>query len=70
MAVFQYHPEILEAYPNLIGGVILASDLQNGPTPEALKRAYDAEQQALTGQMPAMDALNQAQTVIDGIFNQ
>ena len=26
--------------------------------------------QALTGQMSAMDALNQAQVTIDGIFNQ
>jgi DNA/RNA-binding domain of Phe-tRNA-synthetase-like protein len=47
MAVFQYHTAILEAYPNLTGGVMLASDLHNGPTPEALKRAYDAEQQAV-----------------------
>ena len=43
-----------------------------GPHPEwqkISKAIYDAEQQALTGQMPAMDALNQAQTTIDGIFN-
>ena len=44
-----------------------------GPHPEwqkISKAIYDAEQQALTGQMPAMDALNQAQTTIDTIFAQ
>jgi len=44
-----------------------------GPHPEwqkISKAIYDAEQQALTGQMPAMDALNQAQATIDGIFNK
>ena len=44
-----------------------------GPHPEwqkISKAIYDAEQQALTGQMSSMDALNQAQTTIDGIFNQ
>ena len=44
-----------------------------GPHPEwqkISKAIYDAEQQALTGQMSSMDALNQAQATIDGIFNQ
>jgi multiple sugar transport system substrate-binding protein len=43
-----------------------------GPHPEwqrISKAIYDAEQQALTGQMPSIDALNQAQATIDGIFN-
>lgn len=44
-----------------------------GPHPEwqkISKAIYDAEQQALTGQMPAMDALNQAQATIDTIFKK
>jgi multiple sugar transport system substrate-binding protein len=44
-----------------------------GPHPEwqkISKAIYDAEQQALTGQMSSMDALNQAQATIDDIFNQ
>jgi ABC-type sugar transport system, periplasmic component len=44
-----------------------------GPHPEwqkISKAIYDAEQQALTGQMSSMDALNQAQATIDGIYNQ
>lgn len=43
-----------------------------GPHPEwqkISKAIYDAMQQALTGQMSSTDALNQAQTTIDGIFN-
>lgn len=44
MTVFQYHPEVLIRYPNLIGGVIYARDLHNGPTPGALLEAYHAEQ--------------------------
>jgi multiple sugar transport system substrate-binding protein len=44
-----------------------------GPHPEwqkISKAIYDAEQQALTGQMSAMDALNQAQATIDTIFGK
>jgi multiple sugar transport system substrate-binding protein len=43
-----------------------------GPHPEwqkISKAIYDAEQQALTGQMSSTDALNQAQTIIDDIYN-
>ncbi|MFD2649655.1 ABC transporter substrate-binding protein [Devosia albogilva] len=42
-----------------------------GPHPEwqkISKAIYDAMQQALTGQMASMDALNQAQATIDGIM--
>ena len=44
-----------------------------GPHPEwqkISKAIYDAEQQALTGQMSSVDALNQAQSTIDGIFHK
>ncbi|HLZ61907.1 MAG TPA: phenylalanine--tRNA ligase beta subunit-related protein [Ktedonosporobacter sp.] len=46
MSTFQYHPEILTRYPGLVGGVILAEGMSNGPTPESLLAAYQAEQQA------------------------
>ena len=46
MTAFQYHTELLERYPDVLGGVILAQGMHNGPTPEALKQAYFAEQQA------------------------
>jgi DNA/RNA-binding domain of Phe-tRNA-synthetase-like protein len=46
MSTFQYHADILTRYPTVVGGVILAHNLSNGPTPERLLKAYQAEQQA------------------------
>jgi DNA/RNA-binding domain of Phe-tRNA-synthetase-like protein len=46
MSTFQYHADILTRYPALVGGVILAQGLTNGPTPDALRAEYEAEQQA------------------------
>ena len=46
MNVFQYHPDILACYPNVVGGVILAQSMTNGPTPTSLQSTYQAEQQA------------------------
>jgi DNA/RNA-binding domain of Phe-tRNA-synthetase-like protein len=47
MLAFQYHPELINRYPQVVGGVILAHGLKNGPTSEALKEIYFAEQQAV-----------------------
>lgn len=49
MILFQYHPEIVKRYPSIVGGVIYARDMTNGPTPPELGAAFQAEQQA-TGQ--------------------
>jgi DNA/RNA-binding domain of Phe-tRNA-synthetase-like protein len=46
VSTFRYAPEILARYPSLVGGVILAEGMTNGPTPEGLRVAYAAEQQA------------------------
>lgn len=46
MTSFRYAPEILAHYPNVVGGVILARDMSNCPTPEGLQAAYQAEQKA------------------------
>ncbi len=46
MNVFQYHPDILARYPTVVGGVILAQSMTNGPTPTSLQSMYQAEQQA------------------------
>lgn len=45
--IFQYHPDVLASYPNIVGGVILAEAVTNGPTPEGLLQAYLDEQQAV-----------------------
>ena len=47
MSTFQYHTDILDRYPNVVGGVILAQGMTNTPTPERLLSAYQAEQQAV-----------------------
>ncbi|HEY7348011.1 MAG TPA: phenylalanine--tRNA ligase beta subunit-related protein [Ktedonobacterales bacterium] len=47
MTTFRYHPDILARYPNVVGGVILAEGMINGPTPDALREAFLAEQQAV-----------------------
>jgi DNA/RNA-binding domain of Phe-tRNA-synthetase-like protein len=45
MNVFQYHPDILARYPTVVGGVILAQGMMNGPTPASLQAMYLTEQQ-------------------------
>jgi DNA/RNA-binding domain of Phe-tRNA-synthetase-like protein len=45
MHIFQYHPDILTRYPQIVGGAILARDVTNGPTPARLQALYQAEQQ-------------------------
>src|SRR2546421_9101847 len=46
MTAFRYHDEILARYPAVVGGIILARGITNGPTPGSLLAAYQAEQQA------------------------
>lgn len=46
MTTFRYDAAILERFPTVTGGVILAADLRNGPTPEPLRDAYRQEQRA------------------------
>lgn len=64
MIVFQYHPEIIERFPSIVGGVIYARSMSNGPAPEGLQEAFQAEQQAVLrrigetplSQLPALAA--------------
>jgi DNA/RNA-binding domain of Phe-tRNA-synthetase-like protein len=45
MHIFQYHPDILQRFPQVVGGAILARDVTNGPSPESLQALYQEEQQ-------------------------
>jgi DNA/RNA-binding domain of Phe-tRNA-synthetase-like protein len=47
MATFRYAPEILARYPAVVGGVMLATGLRNGPSSDELRSAYAAEQEAV-----------------------
>ncbi len=68
MTTFQYHPDILSHYPNIVGGVILAHNLDNGPTPHSLLTTYQEEQQAVKqrigdmplSQLPSLNAWRRA----------
>jgi DNA/RNA-binding domain of Phe-tRNA-synthetase-like protein len=45
MTTFGYSPEIIENYPQLVGGIIIGEGLTNPPTPPSLKEEYFAEQE-------------------------
>lgn len=68
MQPFQYHSQILETFPSLVGGVVLAENIINGPSSEALQREFLAEQTAVLarlgggslGQIPALGAWRSA----------
>ncbi len=46
MSVFAYSDEILARFPTIRGGVLHATGLTNGPTPEPLMAEYLSQQQA------------------------
>lgn len=47
MPTFRYDAAIITRYPQVTGGVLIASGLNNGPTPSKLQELYRAEQQAV-----------------------
>jgi len=47
MARFAYDNEVLGRFPSIVGGVIHAVGVSNGPTPAELTAAYQAEQAAV-----------------------
>ncbi|MFN2203434.1 MAG: B3/4 domain-containing protein [Caldilineaceae bacterium] len=52
MRLFQYAPDLLADHTTICGGVLHASSLQNGPTPEALLDSYTDEQAAVRARLP------------------
>lgn len=46
MTSFRYHPDILSRFPQVVGGVLVARGMLNGPAPEGLISRYLDEQQA------------------------
>lgn len=49
--LFRYDPALLARFPAIRGGVILARDLRNGPTPPALAVAFAAEQRTVLARL-------------------
>ncbi len=47
MTVFRYDPAIVDRFPGIVGGVIHATGVANGPTPKELAVAFAAEQSSV-----------------------
>lgn len=45
--MFQYDTKLLEQFPNTVGGIILARNMSNVPSPDVLQELYIAEQKAV-----------------------
>jgi DNA/RNA-binding domain of Phe-tRNA-synthetase-like protein len=50
---FRYDVAIVERFPGIVGGVIHATGVRNGPSPAALREAFDAEQAATLARIGA-----------------
>jgi DNA/RNA-binding domain of Phe-tRNA-synthetase-like protein len=44
MAQFQYDPKIVEQFPSIVGGVVVADGVRNGPSSAELLAAFEEEQ--------------------------
>jgi DNA/RNA-binding domain of Phe-tRNA-synthetase-like protein len=53
MTLFRYDVAIVTRYPDVVGGIILARGVTNGPTPPDLQAAYAAEQAATLARLGA-----------------
>jgi DNA/RNA-binding domain of Phe-tRNA-synthetase-like protein len=53
MPSFTYEPAIIARYPTVVGGVVHAGGLANGPSPDALVVAFRAEQAAVLARIGA-----------------
>ena len=51
MASFRYCPDIIERFPAIVGGVIHATGVHNGPTPPRLAAAFHDETLAVRAQI-------------------
>ena len=60
--LFRYSPAIVERYPHVVGGALLATGLRNGPSPAALRMVYEAEQQAVLARI-AQTPLSQIESL-------
>ncbi len=46
MSVFYYSPAVIAQFPEVVGGIIVAEGMRNGPSSEKLQAEFLAEQQA------------------------
>ena len=62
MTVFQYDPKIIENYPHIAGGIIIARNMTNQPTSDALRQICLAEQEAVKSRL-ANTALSELESL-------
>ena len=53
MGLFRYEQEIVERFPTIVGGMLQATDVANGPTPPRLAEAFISEQAGVRGRLGA-----------------
>lgn len=51
MTLFQYDKQIVERFPSIVGGVLVAGGVRNGPSPAELEAAFEAEQRAVLARL-------------------
>ena len=51
MTHFTYDPAVIERYPSIVGGVLHAAGVSNGPSAPALVAAFEAEQAAVLARL-------------------
>ena len=51
MTVFQYDPAIVDRFPSIVGGVLIADGVRNGPSPAELVSIFDEEQRAVLARL-------------------
>jgi DNA/RNA-binding domain of Phe-tRNA-synthetase-like protein len=71
MSTFQYSPEIIQNYPQVVGGIIIASGMSNAPTSDALRERYLAEQETVKSRigdtpLSEIESLNAWRRVFSG----
>jgi DNA/RNA-binding domain of Phe-tRNA-synthetase-like protein len=47
MSFFEYHPEILKRFPQISGGIIVATGMKNGPSTPVVQELFKSEQRAV-----------------------
>src|SRR2546428_576658 len=53
MLIFGYDAAVLARYPSVVGGVVLARGVRNGPSPPELQRRFAEEQRSVIGRIGA-----------------
>jgi DNA/RNA-binding domain of Phe-tRNA-synthetase-like protein len=51
MALFQYDQQVVETFPSIVGGVLIADGVRNGPSPAELVADFEEEQRVVLARL-------------------